>query len=101
MPKGVIFGMFTLTFSALMIVFFNASNGARESGQLHGDFSLATSSEPLLDGFRVIYGADIANLLAPFVVIGLVASFHTSIFAAARQIFALSRAGYYPSVFSL
>ncbi|MFO7303947.1 MAG: amino acid permease [Gammaproteobacteria bacterium] len=101
MPKGLIFGMFTLTFSALMIVFFNASIGARESGQLHGAFSLATSSEPLLDGFRVIYGTDIAKLLALFAVIGLIASFHTIIFAAGRQIFALSRAGYYPSVFSL
>jgi ethanolamine permease len=101
MPKGLIFGMFTLIFSALMIMFLNASIGAPEAGKLHGAFSLATSAEPLLDGFRVLYGADIAKLLALFAVIGLIASFHTIIFAFGRQIFSLSRAGYYPAVMSL
>jgi ethanolamine permease len=93
--------MFTLAFSALMIIFLNASIGAREEGQLHGAYSLATSSEPLLDGFRVIYGTDIAKLLSLFAVIGLIASFHTIIFAFARQIYSLSRAGYYPAFMSL
>lgn len=101
MPKGLIFGMFTLVFSAMMIMFLNASIGAREEGQLHGAFSLATSAEPLLDGFRVIYGTDIAKLLSLFAVIGLVASFHTIIFAFGRQIYSLARAGYYPAVMSL
>jgi ethanolamine permease len=101
MPKGLIFGMFTLIFSALMIMFLNASIGAPETGKLHGAFSLATSSEPLLDGFRVIYGVDIAKLLALFAVIGLIASFHTIIFAYGRQIYSLSRAGYYPGAMSI
>ena len=101
MPKGLIFGMFTLLFSATMIMFLNASIGAAEEGKLHGSFSLATSAEPLLDGFRVIYGIEIAKLLALFAVIGLIASFHTIIFAFGRQIFSLSRAGYYPAVMSL
>ena len=58
MPKGLIFGMFTLMFSALMIMFLNAVASARpEEGKLHGAYSLATSAEPLLDGFRVIFGA--------------------------------------------
>ncbi len=101
MPKGLIFGMFTLMFSALMIMFLNASIGAPEEGKLHGAFSLATSAEPLLDGFRVIYGADIAKLLSLFAVVGLIASFHTIIFAFGRQIFSLSRAGYYPAAMSI
>jgi len=101
MPKGLIFGMFTLIFSALMIMFLNASIGSPEDGKLHGSFSLATSAEPLLDGFRVVYGADIAKLLAAFAVIGLIASFHTIIFAFGRQIYSLSRAGYYPAVMSV
>lgn len=101
MPKGLIFGMFTLIFSALMIMFLNASIGAPEEGKLHGAFSLATSGEPLLDGFRVIYGTDLAKLLALFAVIGLIASFHTIIFAFGRQIYSLSRAGYYPSAMSI
>ena len=101
MPKGLIFGMFTLIFSAAMIMFLNASIGSPEEGKLHGAFSLATSAEPLLDGFRVIYGADVAKLLALCAVIGLIASFHTIIFAFGRQIYSLSRAGYYPGVMSL
>lgn len=101
MPKGLIFGIFTLVFSALMIMFLNASIGSMEEGQLHGAFALATSSEPLLDGFRVIYGTEIAKLLSLFAVIGLIASFHTIIFAFGRQIYSLSRAGYYPAFMSV
>jgi ethanolamine permease len=101
MPKGLIFGLFTLIVSAVMIMLLNASIGSPESDKLHGSFSLATSAEPLLDGFRVIYGDDIALLLAFMAIIGLIASFHTIIFAFGRQIYSLSRAGYYPAVMSL
>ncbi len=101
MPKGLIFGMSTLMVSALMIMFLNASIGSPEQGKLHGAFSLATSAEPLLDGFRVIYGDELAKLLSLFAVIGLIASFHTIIFAFGRQIYSLSRAGYYPAVLSI
>jgi ethanolamine permease len=101
MPKGLIFGLFTLMFSALMIMLLNASIGSVEDGKLHGAFSLATSAEPLLDGFRVVYDADLAKLLALFAVIGLIASFHTIIFAFGRQIYSLSRAGYYPAIMSV
>jgi ethanolamine permease len=101
MPKGLIFGMFTLIFSAMMIMFLNASIGNVQDGKLRGAFSLATSAEPLLDGFRIIYGAHTAKLLALCAVIGLIASFHTIIFAYGRQIYSLSRAGYYPGVMSI
>lgn len=101
MPKGLIFGLFTLMFSALMIMLLNASIGSVEDGKLHGSFSLATSAEPLLDGFRVVYDADLAKLLALCAVIGLIASFHTIIFAFGRQIYSLSRAGYYPAIMSV
>ena len=56
----------------------------------------ATSAEPLLDGFRVTIGGNIAKLLALLAVIGLIASFHTIIYAYGRQIYSLSRAGYFP-----
>ncbi len=95
MPKGLILGMFTLIFSAVMIMVLNASIGGTGEGQMKGSFSLATSAEPLLDGFRTLYGAGVAKLLALFAVIGLIASFHTIIFAFGRQIYSLSRAGYY------
>ncbi|HEX7858955.1 MAG TPA: amino acid permease [Verrucomicrobiae bacterium] len=95
MPKGLLLGMATLTISALLILFLNSSVGATTGERMHGSFSLATSAEPLLDGFRVIFGAGLAKTLSFLAVIGLIASFHTIIFAFGRQIYSLSRAGYY------
>ena len=68
---------------------------------MHGSFSLATSGEPLLDGFRVLYGSGAAKTLAFLAVIGLIASFHTIIYAYGRQIYSLARAGYYLPFMSL
>jgi ethanolamine permease len=101
MPKGLILGMLTLILFAALVMFTNASIGGVEKGQLHGAFSLGTTGEPLLDGFRTLYGAELAKLLALAAVIGLVASFHTIIFAYSRQIYSLSRAGYYLPFMSL
>ncbi|MGQ0430062.1 MAG: amino acid permease [Gammaproteobacteria bacterium] len=95
MPKGLIYGMATLMVSALLITFLNAGVGSTDPDKMHGSYSLATSAEPLLDGFRVIYGTGTAKLLAFLAVIGLIASFHTIIYAYGRQIYSLSRAGYY------
>jgi ethanolamine permease len=55
----------------------------------------------LLDGFRVIFGTGAAKVFAFLAVIGLIASFHTIIFAYGRQIYSLSRAGYYLPFMSL
>ncbi len=60
-----------------------------------GSFQLATSGEPLLDGFRATFGDGLAKLLALVACIGLIASFHTILFAKGRQIYSLSRAGYF------
>jgi ethanolamine permease len=101
MPKGLIYGMSTLMASALLITFLNSGVGSLEEGKMHGAFSLSTSGEPLLDGFRVIYGAAAAKTLALLAVIGLIASFHTIIYAYGRQIYSLSRAGYYMGFMSI
>lgn len=101
MPKGLILGMSTLLLSALLVMLCNAAIGGHGPGQLHGAFSLARSGEPLLDGFRTLYGVGAARLLALCAVIGLVASFHTIMFAYSRQIYSLARAGYYPPLLSL
>jgi ethanolamine permease len=101
MPKALLLGISTLIFSGLSVMVLNASIGGTAPGQMHGAYSLATAAEPLLDGFRVLYGAGVAKLLALFAVIGLIASFHTIIFAYGRQIYSLSRAGYYLSFMSL
>jgi ethanolamine permease len=55
----------------------------------------------LLDGFRAIFGATQAKVLAFVAIVGLVASFHTIIYAQGRQIYSLSRAGYFPPVLSI
>jgi ethanolamine permease len=101
MPTALRLGIATLIVSALLVMFLNASIGGDKDGQLRGAYSLATSAEPLLDGFRTIYGGGIAKLVALFAVVGLVASFHTIIFAYGRQIYSLARAGYYPPLLSL
>ncbi|MDO8287960.1 MAG: amino acid permease [Parvibaculum sp.] len=89
MPRGIIAGIFTLMLSAFMILFLNTSVSP-------GAFGIATSGEPLLDGFRSTIGGNIAAALSLAAVIGLIASFHTIIFAFGRQIYSLSRAGYFP-----
>jgi len=94
MPRGIILGFLTLVVSALAILTLNpAVIGI-------GSFALGSSGEPLLDGFRAIYGDGIAKILALVAVVGLIASFHTIIFAQGRQIFSLSRAGYFPTFLS-
>jgi ethanolamine permease len=99
MPKGLISGMLTLMVSALLITFLNSSIGKADG--MHGAFTLSTSGEPLLDGFRVLYGTGAAKTLAFLAVIGLIASFHTIIYAYGRQIYSLARAGYYLPFMSL
>jgi ethanolamine permease len=102
MPKGLLLGIATLVFSAFMIMFFNASIPVQSAdGSATGAFYLGSSGEPLLDGFRALYGGEAAKILALCAVIGLIASFHTIIFAYGRQIYSLSRAGYLPHALSV
>lgn len=75
MPKGIIAGMFTLIVSAFAILYLNPSVAGV------GAHALGQSGEPLLDGFRAIFGGGLASLLALIAVVGLIASFHTIIFA--------------------
>lgn len=94
MPKGLIAGIVTLIICAFLTLILN-------TGVAPGADGLQASSEPLLDGFRTLYGDSIGKILALFAVVGLVASFHTIIFAYGRQIYSLSRAGYIPTALSV
>lgn len=94
MPKGLTYGMITLIISAFLILLLNASIPL-------GSYALSQSGEPLLDGYKFLFGKGIAKLLAFVASIGLIASFHTIIFAFGRQILSLSRAGYFPSFLSI
>lgn len=95
MPKGILLGMLTLVISAFMIVLLNPSVVNV------GSFKLGSSLEPLLDGFRAVYGDAGVVILGIAALTGLVASFHTILYAQGRQIYSLSRAGYFPTALSL
>jgi ethanolamine permease len=97
-PRGTIYGLITLVVTGVLILFLNSgiAPGAKELAE--GD----ASGEPLLAGLRTIFGEGTsASLLGLVAVAGLVASFHTIIYAYGRNIFSLSRAGYYPHQFSV
>jgi ethanolamine permease len=94
MPKGIMLGMFTLIALGFLVLIINPSIP-------DGAFAYGTSGEPILDGFRAIYGTGWAKILSLFAVLGLVASFHAIIFAYGRQIYSLSRAGYFPHFLSV
>ena len=94
-PKGIILGMITLTVLAFAVLFFNSAISP-------GAAVIGTSSAPLNDGFKTIFGKGIGTAVLSLIALaGLIASFHTIIFAYGRQIYSLSRAGYFPRFFSL
>ncbi|HEY1386245.1 MAG TPA: amino acid permease [Dongiaceae bacterium] len=99
MPKGLLLGILTLCISAVCVTFLNASIPVTD-GTNSGAFYLGRSGEPILDGFRVTIPA-LASVLSLLAVVGLIASLHTIIYAAGRQIYSLSRAGYIPRALSL
>lgn len=93
-PRGSLMGMWTLLGSAFVVLVLNP-------GVLGAD-EISGSGEPILDGFRAILpNSNIASLLSLFALAGLVASFQGIMFAAGRNMYSLSRAGYYPKVLSL
>lgn len=95
LPRGILAAFATLLLSAFMIVLLNPSVIGI------GSFALGSSLEPLLDGFRAIYGNAGAVILGLVALTGLVASFHTILYAQGRQVYSLSRAGYFPSGLSV
>ncbi|MFT5143533.1 MAG: ethanolamine permease [Rhodothermales bacterium] len=95
MPKGLLWGILTLIVASVLTLFLNA-------GIAPGSAVVGKSDEPLFLAFQTIFGAGTgASLLALVAVAGLVASFHTIIYAYGRNIYSLSRAGYFPSWLSL
>lgn len=95
LPRGILYGLATLVVCAFLTLLLS-------SGIPPGAAALGRSDEPLFEGFTTIFGAGVgAKLLALVAVAGLVASFHTIIFAYSRQIYSLSRAGYFPRWLSL
>jgi ethanolamine permease len=93
-PRATMWGLWTLVVTGVLVLFLNTGvTGAEE---------IRLSGEPLLDGFRVILGSETgAALLGLAALSGLIASFHTIIFAYGRNIYSLSRAGYFPKWMSV
>lgn len=92
-PRAGIWGIVTLAFFGLLVLFLNPA--------VTGSKQIAASGEPLLDGFRAFLPDSVAAVLALFALIGLLASLQGIMFAAGRNMYSLSRAGYYPKFLSL
>lgn len=92
-PRAGLWARGTLIVTGVLVLVLNTGVlGAEVTG---------VSGEPLLDGFRVIVGDQLAAVLALFALVGLLASLQGIMFAYGRNMYSLSRAGYYPKFFSL
>jgi ethanolamine permease len=93
MPKGILYGLLTLIACSFLTLYTSAAISP-------GAAKVAESQEPLFLGFQTMFGSN-AKILAGVACVGLIASFHTIIFAYGRQIYSLSRAGYFPQWLSV
>ena len=90
MPRGLIWGLATLVLTGVLITFLNVGIGGGAA------YFGSETEEPLLDGLQITLGVTSGKLLGLVAVAGLVASFHAIIYAYGRNIYSLSRAGYFP-----
>lgn len=90
--KGYIYGIATLVLLALGVML---CTGGVTTWQ-----ALSDTNNPLPDAISVVLGGQnsITRFFAGIGLFGLIASFHSIIIGYSRQIFALSRSGYLPSV---
>lgn len=89
-PKALTFGIFTLLALSFLVLVLNSGVGEGAAG-------IGESSAPLADGLQAAFGAGpFTTVLTIIALTGLIASFHTVMYAYGRVLFALSRAGYFP-----
>jgi ethanolamine permease len=92
-PRAGIIALITLGICAIAVFIVNTGvNGAHE---------IQASGQPLLDGFTLMVPKSLAGILAVFALIGLLASLQGIMYAYGRNLYSLSRAGYYPKFLSL
>lgn len=90
MPRGILWGLLTLTITAFLTLILN-------SGIAPGAAAVGETDKPLFLAFGTIFGVGMGSkVLALLAVAGLIASFHGIIYAYGRNIYSLSRAGYFP-----
>lgn len=90
MPLALRSGIVTLLVLAIATLVINSGVGG-------GALAMSRSSAPIIDGFAAFRGNGMVNTFTVLVALsGLIASFHTIIYAYGRVLFSMSRAGYYP-----
>jgi ethanolamine permease len=92
-PRAALWARATLIVTGLAVLVLNTG--------LLGAAAASASEEPLLDGFREMVGDGWAAVLGLFALVGLLASLQGIMFAYGRNMYSLSRAGYYPKFLSL
>lgn len=89
-PKALTSGIFTLLVLSFLVLVLNSGVG-------EGAVGIGESSAPLADGLQAAFGeGPFSTALTIIALTGLIASFHTVMYAYGRVLFALSRAGYFP-----
>jgi ethanolamine permease len=92
-PRAGLIARTTLIITGILVLVLNTG--------VVGAAATGVAGEPLLDGFRAIVGDQLAAVLALFALVGLLASLQGIMFAYGRNMYSLSRAGYYPKFLSL
>jgi ethanolamine permease len=92
-PRAGLWGLVSLVGCGAIVYFLNPA--------VTGSEALGSSDEPLLDGFRAFLPTGWAAVLSAFALIGLLASLQGIMYAYGRNLYSLSRAGYYPKSLSL
>ena len=89
-PKGYISGLATLIFLAFGVMIFTG-------GITHWE-KLSTVLDPLPESIAIALGKanGLTKIFAGIGLFGLIASFHGTILASSRQVFAMARSGYLP-----
>jgi len=79
------------------LIFFSLCTLVVNSGVAGGAVEIGKSATPLVDGLKDAFGeGPFTVALTVAALAGLIASFHTVIYAYGRVLFSLSRAGYFP-----
>lgn len=93
-PKGYISGLATLMFLALGIMIL--------TGGITDWHTLSNIDYPLPEAIAAVLGRNnnLTKIFSGIGLFGLIASFHGTILASSRQVFAMARSGYLPQVLS-
>lgn len=94
-PKGYISGLVTLIFLAFGVMIF--------TGGITDWRKLSTLDYPLPEAISIVLGrtSSFTKIFASIGLFGLIASFHGTILASSRQVFAMARSGYLPRWLSM